>query len=155
MKRDGRDPAFCRAFVVAAKGILSQHPEVKHSLSIDDDEDHCILDIPKQSDDGFDITIEVFPSGIILSASGAHIHFDDIKEAESTISEVFGLIRDLLSPAMRVVEQRSNEQPYKWYLESLRNGQWQREDANGLLFYNFFGKKTEKIYQNNIMQNRN
>jgi hypothetical protein len=70
MKFEDRNLALCRAFVGAAKDILSHHPEVKHTWSIDDDEDHCILDIPKQSEDGFDITVKVFPHEIVVSADG-------------------------------------------------------------------------------------
>ena len=70
----------------------------------------------------FDITVEVFPYEIIVSADGPHLHFDDIKNIESTVQEALGLIRDMLSSAMRVVEQRSNGQPYKWHLESFHDG---------------------------------
>ncbi len=154
MKKEDRNPALCRAFIAMAKDILSQHPEVKHTWSIDDDEDHCILDIPKQSESGFDIMTEVFPSQIVVSADGPHHHFDDTKNIETTVQEALGLIRDLLSPAMRVVEYRSSGQPYKWHLESCRNGQWQREDTTGLFFYNFFGKRTQNIHQNHILPSR-
>ena len=159
MKEEDRNPAVCRAFVATAKNIMVHHPEVKHTWSIDADEDHCILDIPKRSEDGFDITVEVFPYEIIVSADGPHLHFDDIKNddiknIEATVQEALGLIRDMLSPVMRVVEQRSNGQPYKWHLESYREGQWKREDTTGILFYNFFGRKTKNIYQNNVLPRR-
>jgi hypothetical protein len=112
------------------------------------------LDIPKQSENGFDITVEVFPHEIIVSADGPHLHFDDMKNIETTVQEALGLIRDMLSPAIRVVEQRSNGHPYKWHLESFRNGQWQREDTTDILFYNYFGKKSKTIYQNDILPGR-
>ena len=154
MKEEDRNPVVCRAFVANAKDILAHHPEVKHAWSIDDDEDHCILDIPKQSDDGFDITVEVFPNEIVVSADGPHIRFDDIKIIEDTVRDVLGLVRDMLSPAMRVVEQVSNEKPYKWHLESFHDGKWIREDTTGILFYNYFGKKTKNIYYNKVLPSR-
>jgi hypothetical protein len=151
MINDNRDPSLCRSFVAKAKADLIQHPEVKHSWSIDEDEDHCILDIPKAAQNGFDITIEVFPNEITVLANGLHLHFDDIKDVEKTVQNVLGMLRELLSPSMRVVEFRSNGHPYRWVLESFRNNRWHREDTTGIVFYNIFGRRTKNIYQNQIL----
>jgi hypothetical protein len=154
MKNNDRDPTLCRAFISTAKVILAEHPEVKHSWSIDDDEDHCILDIPKQSEHGFDITVEVYPHEIAVSTDGPHVHFDDVKHIGAAVQEALGLVRDLLSPTMRVVKYQSNGQPYKWCLESLRDGKWYREDTMGILFYNFFGRRSTIICQNHVLPGR-
>jgi len=149
-----RNPFLCNQFVKTIKEILATYPEVKHTWSIDDDEDHCILDIPKQKNDGFDITVEVFPKEIIIIAAGAHIHFDLKESYEKLVQSSFGLVRDLLSPNMRIREMLSANRPYKWYIETLHSTKWTVEESNGLFFWNYFGKKSEKIYQNLILKGR-
>ncbi len=156
MKTEGRNPTLCRAFVKTAKEILANYPNIRHEWSIDDDNDHCILDIPRQSETGFNITIETFPSEIIVSADGPHHHFDDVKDIKATVDNVLGLVRDLLSPAMRIREIVSNGRPYKWHLESQQHGQWIIENTTGLFsIFALLGKKSERIYQNNILPIRN
>jgi len=114
---ENRDPALCRAFVKRAKELFQDNPRAKHSWSVDADEDHCILDIPEQAPEGFSVTVQAFADEIILSAGGAHCHFDAKAGIESCVETVLGLVRDLLSPQMRVRELRSNNRPYRWYIE--------------------------------------
>jgi len=154
MKDENRNPALCRSFVAKAKDVLSGAPSVIHTWSIDEDEDHCILDIPKRSDDGFDISIEVYPNEVNVSAEAPHIHFELKDDIESLVDSVLGLLRDLLSPTMRVREQCSNGKPYRWHIESFRRGQWHTEETVGLFFYNYLGSKSETIYTNKVMTAR-
>ena len=150
-----RDPTIlCKTFVEETKEILSKYPEIQHIWSIDSDYEGCFLDIPKQGENGFDITIEIHDDEITLLLEGGHIHFEETNGVENTVQELLSLLRDLLSPTMRVVEYLSNKQSYKWQIESFRNGKWECENMTSLLFHNFFGKKTQKIYQNNILPSR-
>lgn len=154
MKSENRNPALCRTFIDKAKGILAHYPEIKHSWSIDADEDHCILDIPKMAEDGFNIYIEVFADDVIVSANGPHIHYHLGSSVETVVDDALGLVRDLLSPSMRIREFYSNGKPYKWYMELIHDGKWQVEDKTYLIFFNWFGKRTEKYYQNSILPSR-
>ncbi len=150
-----RDPALCRTFVRIAKEALSSRPEVEHTWSIDADEDHCILDIPPCSDTGFSITVEVFPAEITVSMQGPHEHFPLDSDAEELVRSVLGLIRDLLSPAMRLRELRAGGSPYCWHVEMLQeDGTWQTEFTTGLVFWNYFGRRSERIYQNDVLPSR-
>lgn len=150
-----RNPMLCRCFVEQAKEFLSTYQQIKHEWSIDADEDHCILDIPEESKNGFPITVEVDPNQIIVCASGAHQNFEfTSKKPDDLVAEVLGLVRDLLSPGMRIRERLSNGEPYKWAFEVYHNEQWLTEEFVGLLFWNYFGKRTEKIYQNEILPAR-
>lgn len=149
-----RDPFLCNQFIKTTKEILTTYPEIKHEWSIDEDEDHCILDIPKQKNNGFDITIEVSAKEIAITAASAHTHFDLEKSYEKTIQSSLSLVRDLLSPGMRIRELVSSGHPYKWYIEALHDEKWVIEEENGLLFWNYFGKRTEKIYQDEVLKMR-
>lgn len=146
-----RDPALCKTFVTEAKAFLATHPDVKHSWSIDADEDHCLLEIPKHADDGFDIMIEVCPDQITVFAEGAHDHLDSGGDIRGTVGTALGLLRDLLSPSMRVREHRAGGTPYKWHIENLEEGSWVVESSTGLMFWPYFGRRDERIYQNHIL----
>jgi hypothetical protein len=55
---------------------------------------------------------------------------------------------------MRLRELLRGSSPYKWSLESLDNGLWTEEASSGLLFYNYCGQRSERIYQNKILEIR-
>ena len=135
---------------------LANSPEVKHTWSIDADEDHCILDISPCSDTGFSIPIEVSPDEITVSMGGAHEHFyREGTSPEELAGSVLGLTRDLLSPAMRVREQRAGGSAFQWHVEALQeDGTWLAEAMTGLLFWNYFGKRSERIYRNDVLPSR-
>ena len=137
-----------------AKEVLCDHPHISHTWSIDDDEDHCILDIPKKSDAGFDITVEVFPDQIVISADGPHYHLNNYQSVDETVMAALGLVRDMLSNGMRVIEYTRNGKPFKWELQSFQNGRWVNEETTGMLSFNFWGKKGSRIFQNDVLPNR-
>lgn len=150
-----RNPILCQSFVRHGKEFFLEFPQVKHEWSIDQDEDHCILDIPEEYESGFPITVEVEPSQIMVYAQGAHTEFPFCDEnPDDLVKDVLGLVRDLLSPAMRIRERLAGGKPYKWAFEVLHEGEWIPEEWVGLLFWNYFGKRSEKIYQNKILSER-
>ena len=153
LNMENRDPTLCREFVKQAKEILSAHPQIKHEWSIDADEDHCILDFPKSNPDGFDITVEVYPDQIIVFGQGFHEHFDQDNNSIK-IESSLGLVRDLLCPDMRIKEYLAGGSPYRWDAELLQNGKWLREHTTGLVFWNYFGRRSQKYYQNKVLEGR-
>jgi len=127
---------------------------VKHAWSIDADQDHCILNIPKQCDGGFRITVEVRPDEVMVTAGGAHTNAGPDGKPEELASHVLGYVCDLLSPAMRIREFLAGGNPYKWAIELYRDGKWETEEWVRLIFYNYFGRKTEATYQNTLLPAR-
>ncbi len=63
------------------------------------------------------------------------------------MEEALGLARDLLSPAMRIGERCAGGKPYRWYIGHLDDMRWHAEHETGLLFGNFFGRRSEHIYR--------
>ena len=151
---ENRDPALCNEFVRAATDILSHYPDILHEWSIDDDEDHCILYLPKNAHDGFDIIVEVFSTEIIVNTDGPHLHLDLVESPNRTVNRALCLVRDLLSPDMRIVEKCANGKPYKWLVQILRNGNWYTEQTSSLLFFNFIGRRSERIFMNRTLPGR-
>lgn len=155
-KGNSRNPLLCRTFIRKAKEFLLEYPQIKHEWSIDDDEDHCVLDIPEEDINGFPVTVEVYPNEIMVMAIGAHTHFG-LKEYENPdelIAYVLGLVRDLLGPGMRIRERLAGGTPYKWAFEVCQDGRWITEAWIGLFFWNYFGKRSEKTYQNHVLSAR-
>lgn len=137
-----------------ARTLLSHFPQIRHDWSIDADEDHCILDIPSDAEGGFPVTVEVYPDEIIIRAGGAHrtLSRDDAKD--DLVEESLGLVRDLLSPGMRIREYLASGTPYRWAFEVFQDGRWMTEESVGLFFYNYFGTRTERTFQNRILPAR-
>ncbi|MBI3878518.1 MAG: hypothetical protein HY301_00435 [Verrucomicrobia bacterium] len=147
--------SLCREFIQTAKAALSKTPEVKHSWSIDPNEVQCSLSIPKIDEDGFDVTIEVSPDGVVVFGEGAHQHFDTPESTHpEKIIAALGLVRDLLSPHMRVGELRAGKSAFRWFMESLHENEWQAESSTGLLFWNYFARRSERVLQNKTLPGR-
>lgn len=109
----------------------------------------------KKDENGFDITIQDNETFIYIETEpGYHWHFDNKKDKKQTLSEVMGLVRDLLGPNMRIREILSNGKPRKWITECYINNKWISDGETGLLVWNYLGKKSEKIYQNKILEPR-
>ena len=149
-----RDPTLCREFVRQGKAFLSEYPEVRHTWSIDADEDHCILDIPEQSEDGFPITVHVWPNEVTVTAGGAHTNATPQGKPQELVARTLGYVQDLMSPRMRVRERLAGGRAYKWAIELCMDGKWETEEWVGLFFYNYFGRRSERTYQNRVLPSR-
>ncbi|QIF00950.1 hypothetical protein [Roseimicrobium sp. ORNL1] len=154
MTEHERDAELCRLFVSQARRFLAGHPEIQHTWSIDGDEDHAILEIAGKGDAGFDIMIQIDTDEITFRGEGWHGHCLSEDPKTEFVASMLGLLRDLLSPSMRIRERLSNETPYKWTLENFEDGKWVSENTSGVFFWNRFGKKTEKVYSNEVLPAR-
>jgi len=144
--------ALCRAFVAEAKRLLDEHPEVAHTWTIDPAGDRCTLAIPRKDEQGFDITFEIDLDDLSVDFGGfqACDYLED-GTAEDFAGNCVGLLYDLLTPLMRIREQLAGETPYKWILECLREGSWEGRGTYLRFFFNFWGKRSERIYQNHML----
>lgn len=70
------------------------------------------------------------------------------------VEDALGLVRDLLSPDMRVRELRAGRSAYRWFIEAFDGRTWKVEHMTGLLFWNYFGRRSEHIYQNAVLPGR-
>lgn len=124
--------------------ILTDHPELPHVWKANS---HLVF--PRLTESGFDVEVLVDGSGIVVSALGAHEHFGQSDgSAAEIVDAALGLVRDLLSPGMRLWEKRAGRMPCRWKLESQTAESWHAESETGLLLFNFFGRRSERVYQN-------
>lgn len=119
--------------------------------SIVTDTDHCYLKIQDTGHPGFDIVIEAGPEEIVISARGWHEHYPLTGSVNDLVADTLGMVRDLLSPVMRIREELSNGSPFRWHLENQMDGKWIIESTTGLLFYPWLGRKTERIFMNQAL----
>ena len=95
--------------------------------------------------------VEVQPDEIVVRAGNAHTHIDLDADADTVAARALGLVCDLLSPAIRIRERLAAGKPYKWVREVCQDRHWVAQEWDGLIFFNYFGKRTERIYQNSIL----
>lgn len=124
--------------------LLAEHAEIAHHWSTA--ADGLCLSIPRASADGFDVRCDVESDAVTLYWGNWHARFEPTEGADRLVEELFGLIRDMLSPDMRIRELRAAGSPYRGYLESFDGTRWSAEHAMGLMFWNYFGKRSVKIY---------
>ncbi len=111
----------------------------------------------KEEENGFNIIINEYEDEIFLELdNGFHYHYEiQLYESYDEIyQDIFGLVRDLLSNNMRIRVIYKKENPIKWILEYYENNKWKEETVIGSFSFNFFSKKIEKIYTNNILPPR-
>ncbi len=140
------------AFHNYGRSVLKEFPEVGHTWLIE--AQHCELAIPASSPNGFDIEVEVEQQLATVSWGIWHSPFGPEAGIDQLVEELFGLLRDMLTSDMRVRELWAGGSPYRGYLESFDGETWNTEYVNGSVFWNYFGKRTEHIYSNDVLSPR-
>lgn len=139
--------------------------------------------IPRIHDSGFEITVEAATFGVLVRTETlfhAHFHFDpsyydwpdddwpdddddseddsepgfDELRASNTAAQALGLVRDLLSPAVRIRERRAAGIPYYAALETRVGGEWRRRRAVALLRFPYLGPREERVSTNSHLAPR-
>ena len=140
-------------FKLYAEDILKEYPELKYHWEIDTD--MVELSFPKSNDDGFDICMQVSNNRIVISTDKLVDYLHNFKDDYKEVFENYlGVVRDLLSPNMRIKEFLSNNSSYKWQIQYLENGEWITENNAALIFWNYFGKRSYKYYTNYHLEPR-
>lgn len=132
--------------------LLAGYPTIAHRWSAG--AAGCELFVPAASAKGFDIAFTVSPAGVVLNWGRWHSPFEPDGEIEAFVEHLFGLLRDLLSPDMRIRELWAWPSPYRGYLESFDGARWSSEEEMGLIFWNYLGRRSQRIYSNSVLPGR-
>ena len=147
---------YAAALRVQARAALDAHPDLVHEWR--DDRESVSITFPRRSERGFDVVVEATADGVIVAAGtgrgGTHVHFDGPGGAEEHTARALGLVRDLLSPAMRLRVAEAAGTEYRWRLESFDGAAWRTEETTGLLLWPFWSRRTERVYQNDVLPPR-
>ncbi len=107
----------------------------------------------KAAEDGFDVSLLPVADGVVVQTSlGLHVNFED--EPAGAVRDALALARDMLSAQMRIVEHCVGSRPYRWSLERQGVNGWVCEAQTGLLFWNYFGRRRQRTYQNRLLPGR-
>ncbi len=137
------------------KRFLSSHREILRQQHYWDGDTK--ITFPKKNANGFDISIEEYDNGFLLYTDTGfhdHIEIEDARTQDETLIDLFGLVRDMLSKHMRIRVIMKNDKPVRWYLEYYHNETWHLESGVTLLLFNYFGKRSERIYSNDTLPPR-
>lgn len=146
-------PSIFRSVVAR---IVEHSPGDSGDWRIEERDGTCELTIPKLADDGFEITVVADDQEVtVFSEYLAHQHFTSDGNHEEVSQQAMGLVRDLLSPAMRLRVVEIGGKPSRADFEVSADGFWHRESTTGLLLPSFFRKKIERFYTNRRLPVRN
>src|SRR5262245_33584768 len=137
-----------------SREILSRHPELAHRWKQQGNNHELTFSALELT--GFDVIVSITNDDVTIFARGAHRHIQPIEgqDVESLAAEALGLVRDLLSPDMRVREFCASGSGYRWQIEICTADGWKPTEVTGLIFWTYFGRRSEKIYQNRILPGR-
>lgn len=139
---------LAQEFIRGTNKFFKIYSQLEHSWGLIEGAELEVLEIPSSDENGFDIFCVLEDDQIIISSGGHHDHYDLEGDEYDFVNHILGLVYDLLSPVMRLKEYRAGKSGYKWELEMLENGAWETKSSSQLLFYNYFARKSVKIYQN-------
>lgn len=145
---------LAQTFEDLAREAFATRPELNHDWLHAANSDGCHLRIRGAGQSGFDLDVQVQPAGIVLAGAGWHEHYQLEGDGEQFARNMLGLIRDLISPRMRIRELRVGSSGYRWHLECLEEDGWVIENTFGYLIWNFFGRKSERIHMNEVLPMR-
>lgn len=117
-------------------GKLSGYPNVKYGRVGNR------LEIDKPNPEGFPVTFIEEKDGFTVCFGSNHRHFDEEDEALDYLA--FGLSGNC---RLREIIRGS---PHKWIVEQRDRDGWAPMNEVGLLFFRFWKRKTEKVYQNTL-----
>ncbi len=145
-------PNLWTLFHAAGQQFLAQHPTIQHEWILQEGGAGGTLSIPQQCPDGYPIEVQVDDESVLLTCGNFHDHHTPPEGNHEFVKRSMYLLRELLSPSMRVHEFHSNGRPYKFRLESKTSEGWETELTMGFVFYNYFGRKTEVFLQNTLLE---
>jgi hypothetical protein len=108
------------------------------------------LVFPKAAQDGFDVIVRPHSEGLLV-LTDVEIRDEIENDPPEAAREALDLVRQMLSPDMRIRERSAGGQGYGWTLESLHEGRWMPVVQIGVLFWNYFARRSERIYQNRVL----
>ena len=134
-----------------AAPFLAAHPTLQHRWL--DQGAIMTLQFPPTGDSGFEVALQVGNGYAYVLAGHSHHAFHPPSDSpDSEIARALDLVRDLLSPRMRLSEVSSGGRPYRWVVERQLNGQWRPHTEDSSVFFNYFGRRSERVFQNTQLQ---
>jgi hypothetical protein len=133
------------ALRVEGRELMRRYPTLAPEWT-EDGERTCLC-VRASDPDGFDVRLVAVNGSIQLEAGTFHTHFDDDDPDQNT-RKALSLMLGLLTPSMRLRERRVNGALRSCSIEAATGPGWVVRDTFGLLFWNPFGRRSERVFQN-------
>ena len=142
---------FIEAFRSAATSVLAENP----AIPVEWLSNPVSLRVFPSSETGFEVRLVCETYGLYPYAGEWHGAPWDVTvwEPESLSRVVNEFLRSVLSPDSALEVHYSNGKPFKWILLHCYEGQKVSEET-GLLFFNWFGRRSLRRFQNEWMAPR-
>ena len=118
---------------------LKKYPSIAYSV------EGSKITVRPAEDQSFPVSLSVDGDEYTICFGDWHDHFETEEEALEFFA--FGL-----SDSCRLKVISRGGHPYKWIVENLTDGTWRVLYETGLLFFRFWCKKEETIFQNRIIR---
>ena len=133
--------------------LMAEHPLVPYSTA--ETSRSRSLRFEPQDDDGFAVEVEAHDGEVLIHTAGIDSYtFPLDEDPADVVTDVFSVVRDLLSPHMRLRAISAGKTPYKFIVESWNGTSWDSEHTTTSLAFNYFAKRTERIYINRHLPGR-
>jgi hypothetical protein len=137
------------AFERYARDVLARENRLRHEWATSPDKTRLI--IPRANETGFTVEAQAETYGLYAFAEGWHSAAWELtsqkETSEDLCSQFLGFIRTLLSPDAWLEVRYAGHTPYKWTMTYGVEGSVEAE-STGLLFFNYFGRRSVKVLQN-------
>lgn len=144
-----------RKFKEIAEAIIAEDKEKTSDWKLTEKMDTVELEIPKLNDEGFDISVVADEKEVsVFTEYIAHDHFSSDESHEDSSYQALGLVRDLLTPKMRIKVFEVGGKAYRSDMEIQHDGSWRRANTTTLFAFTLFRKKTVKYFSNDRLPNR-
>jgi len=146
------------AFFQLAKEWLATHPHLSHEWCGPEKDGKRILRIPKLDNTGFDVEIQCETYGLYPFCDGWHgAPWDAPHDSKTTCEEICAdclrFVGSTLDSNATLTVWYASGKPYKWVLSYPWGGQRTHDDVRSL-FFNFFGRREQRMFQNRHLQSR-
>ena len=144
-------------FFALASERFASYPSVRHTWSGPERSGKRVLELPSEAESGFTVRVDCEPYGLYVYAGDWHgAPFEcgpDAATLETTAEDCLGFIRTLLCEDSSLEVAYSSNKPFRWALSYPTDVGVQREEV-GLFFYNYFGSRSKRVFQNKLLPSR-
>ncbi len=148
----GKWSELVTAFSEVAEKFLADHPSLQFAWKDESEKLRRTLTIFKRAESEFDVGVCCETYGLYPLAGDWHGAPWDISTPKTTPSilarDCIGWVHFALTPAARLRVKTSNGLPYKWLFEYQEASNWKIDFETDLIFFNYFGKRGEMLFQN-------
>lgn len=137
---------------------LSAHPHLSPQWLGPEKDGKRTLRIPKADEQGFDVTIECESYGLYPFCDGWHgapwdAPHDSKTTDEGVCEDCLRFLHLILCPDATLTVWYTSGKPYKWVLSYPWRGHRANDDARSL-FFNYFGRREKRMFQNRHLPSR-